>query len=263
MAYPYQRTSKFCSLKCKGLASRGKHPSEDIKLKRITALKEKYKDRYVERHCINCGKPFIIRSKIQQKYCNRECFQTAWPMMITKACLICGIPYHATSAGQKYCKDCGKIHKRDYHRQFLRNYKTLLRYRFHNEQQESKPKIESKANSIFFKRSLKRVIQTRESVRRWRHRHPEEHRRRNAKWRKENKDKVNFMNRRREHMIKGATGYLTWDEWNEIKAKFNFTCPRCGRREPDIKLTIDHIIPISMGGTNNKENIQPLCGQCN
>jgi 5-methylcytosine-specific restriction endonuclease McrA len=49
----------------------------------------------------------------------------------------------------------------------------------------------------------------------------------------------------------------------ELKAHYNYTCLACHRQEPEIELTIDHIVPLSRGGTNDTSNLQPLCKSCN
>ena len=61
----------------------------------------------------------------------------------------------------------------------------------------------------------------------------------------------------------GAEGIFTTEEWEEIKKRYNYTCFHCDRMEPYIKLTKDHIIPLSKGGSNYIQNIQPLCQGCN
>lgn len=61
----------------------------------------------------------------------------------------------------------------------------------------------------------------------------------------------------------GAIGSHNLADWENLKAQYNWTCPSCKRREPEIELSEDHIIPLSRGGSNNIENIQPLCRGCN
>jgi 5-methylcytosine-specific restriction endonuclease McrA len=67
----------------------------------------------------------------------------------------------------------------------------------------------------------------------------------------------------RRERIKKYGGLHSNSEWENLKKKFNFTCPCCKISEPKIKLTRDHILPLSIGGNDNIENIQPLCMMCN
>lgn len=60
-----------------------------------------------------------------------------------------------------------------------------------------------------------------------------------------------------------SRGTHTAGEWERLKAQYGYTCPCCYKKEPEITLTEDHIIPLSIGGFNSIQNIQPLCHSCN
>ncbi len=78
-----------------------------------------------------------------------------------------------------------------------------------------------------------------------------------------NKTKYAFYARRRIYRKKNAVGFHSFEEWENLKKFYNFMCLCCKKTEPKVKLTEDHIIPLVNGGSNNIENIQPLCGACN
>ena len=46
----------------------------------------------------------------------------------------------------------------------------------------------------------------------------------------------------------------------KIFRRDNFTCQKCGSQDT---LELDHIIPVSKGGSNKKDNLQTLCFSCN
>jgi len=48
--------------------------------------------------------------------------------------------------------------------------------------------------------------------------------------------------------------------FNKLLHKYNFSCVHCGTKE---NLSIDHIKPVSKGGTDDIDNLQILCKSCN
>lgn len=51
--------------------------------------------------------------------------------------------------------------------------------------------------------------------------------------------------------------------WASILAASDHRCAHCGQQEPNVKLSPDHRVPRSRGGSNDTSNWQPLCEQCN
>lgn len=50
---------------------------------------------------------------------------------------------------------------------------------------------------------------------------------------------------------------------NELYGKQDGKCVGCEERFPIRNLTLDHIVPRAKGGTDERRNLQLLCGVCN
>ena len=62
--------------------------------------------------------------------------------------------------------------------------------------------------------------------------------------------------RKRTHIPKGIR--------HEVFKRDNYTCVECGAKKDDgATLHIDHKIPVSKGGTDEMDNLQTLCKDCN
>ena len=106
------------------------------------------------------------------------------------------------------------------------------------------------------------------SNKKWQQNNPEYVKASVYRYRKKYPEKLSMANKRLKAKRKGAIGSHTLKQWRELKDKFNHCCAICGRQEPftDLwyqSLSEDHIIPISKGGSNFIDNIQPLCIKCN
>jgi hypothetical protein len=49
----------------------------------------------------------------------------------------------------------------------------------------------------------------------------------------------------------------------EVFKLYNFTCVYCGSMPPNITLEVDHIIPVSKGGSDDISNLACSCFDCN
>jgi len=43
----------------------------------------------------------------------------------------------------------------------------------------------------------------------------------------------------------------------------NFTCQYCGQSAPDVRLEVDHVIPVAEGGQDIEQNLTTSCYACN
>ena len=59
---------------------------------------------------------------------------------------------------------------------------------------------------------------------------------------------------------RSARKQLSPTEALAVFAKDGYQCVHCGTRD---NLTVDHIHPVSSGGTNDPDNLQTLCRSCN
>jgi 5-methylcytosine-specific restriction endonuclease McrA len=82
-----------------------------------------------------------------------------------------------------------------------------------------------------------------------------------AKWSKNNPEKHAENTRIRKQRQRNLTGNLTKESVEFRFRYYGYCCYYCGCN--GCKLTIEHRIPISRGGTNHPSNIVPACRTCN
>lgn len=49
----------------------------------------------------------------------------------------------------------------------------------------------------------------------------------------------------------------------EVLRRDNHTCRYCGGTAPDVVLTVDHVVPVALGGGDGPENLVTACKDCN
>lgn len=98
-------------------------------------------------------------------------------------------------------------------------------------------------------------------VRRWYAENRERAAAYNREYRKNNPEKLSFHSSQyQDRKRSNGGGGFTLVQWLELCERFGNVCLCCGCSGP---LTVDHVIPISLGGPHQLDNVQPLCKPCN
>jgi 5-methylcytosine-specific restriction protein A len=88
---------------------------------------------------------------------------------------------------------------------------------------------------------------------------------RSKEWLENNVEKVKRFkanNSRKRRAAKHASrGNFTAKEFQQLCGRYGNKCLRCG--STGVVLEADHIVPLTSGGSDDINNIQPLCGACN
>lgn len=137
-----------------------------------------------------------------------------------------------------------------------------------------------KASNAAYREANRDTLRVR--YREWRKAHPERDYQIHRKWKDANPEKRKAQRLKSYHRdlaksrayvihrhhirrvrLLNLSGSHTIAEWEALKAQYGFKCLRCGRAEPQVSLTRDHVVPVAKGGGNDIGNIQPLCKSCN
>lgn len=93
----------------------------------------------------------------------------------------------------------------------------------------------------------------------WMRAHPEKIKAYWKKWYIENQDTLRRLASHRAQTY--AASDFTFEDWIAILEVFGHQCAYC--LCSDKKLTMDHVLPLSKGGTHTADNIVPACKSCN
>lgn len=113
-----------------------------------------------------------------------------------------------------------------------------------------------KATKLAWKRANKK--KNVESAVRYQQKYPEKHVRATSAYRRRNQDKYrNYAQSRRVRQENNGVFLVTEEEIRKILAQ---PCANCNSYD---RPSLDHIVPISLGGTHSVGNLQNLCMPCN
>ena len=178
--------------------------------------------------------------------------------LLSKPCSKCGL--HPRQGTSPWCVEC----KREYNRAYYAAHQSKL------QQHQREYEVAHRQEALERNRKWREINSRHDQYKR----HYQKHRMQEAArgrakraanldaerarardYYRRNPEKFKPLYHKRRALKLGNGGVYTAQEWRELCAHYNHTCLRCGKTEPEIKLTPDHVIPLSKGGRNDIANM--------
>lgn len=247
----------------------------------------------LQKQCAGCTKTFTPHHPLAT-YCTKKCALAAKARRRrqrknthrgtpSKTCTICNTPFTPNTPATKYCSsECRKEAKRKADRAFERKWRSENPEKNAERRKREDPELrkqrtrrwrdqhpdQAKAQAKAYRQAHRASESAR--MRRWLEdpEHRERHYANMKRWAIRNPDKVTaFRVRRARAELEGnATRELINAKWEAS----NKTCCLCGTQIDDtlssphpMSLTLEHLTPISRGGTHNLDNIDFAHRTCN
>jgi len=169
--------------------------------------------------------------------------------IVPRPCAMCGCPILIQR--KRYCPACASIRVREYNQ------------KYYQDNRESAQVSARKQTKRRYHESAAVRARVKQRAKEWNKRNPAKTNAQIRARRKANPDQAIAYKQNRRARVRGNGGHFTAKEWRDLKTYYDYHCLCCGKREPLIKLTPDHVIPLNHGGSSDIANIQPLCGPCN
>jgi 5-methylcytosine-specific restriction endonuclease McrA len=151
------------------------------------------------------------------------------------------------------CKDCAKVRASKWYAE-NRERGRATRSEWHEANRPSQLEAMKRYRS-------ETVDQRKISARKWREKNKTRKRMADAAWQQKNQERMRVYRRVSEAKRRASTGSHTSKDIDDIKKLQRNCCAICKMKLAQFE--IDHINPLSRGGSNDRSNIQLLCSACN
>lgn len=206
--------------------------------------------------CKNCGEE---KKHYANQMC-RSCYERQWTAPVI-VCVECGEEKEHEAKGL-----CGPCYQRQWYEEHREEkIRAQREWRVRNRKEHrtysrkwarEHPEHVKNTRRRYYQKNREEAL---EQAKRWQGENPERAKSRSRRWKRENPERVRVHGNRRRARKVNAGGCASAKQIDARIEYYGNLCYLCGKPYE----AIDHVIPLSGGGSNWPANLRPICALCN